>query len=126
MVILQTQLRLLILTSLLLCTTVFVGIERAANANRPDSSMVFAEPPAYLHPPAALGFDISGIRAGGRTEAELRWSVRSATDGEARAQAHLALAVYYKMRGLGKEARAERRKAEYWLRLGRYVPAVEP
>jgi hypothetical protein len=125
-VILQTQLRLLILTSLLLCATVLVGIERASTANAIDSSLVFVEPPAYLHPPSVLGFDVSGIHSAGRTEAELRWEVQSARDAEARAQAHLSLAVYYKMRGLGKEASAERRKAEYWRRLERNVPAVEP
>jgi hypothetical protein len=127
MMILHTQLRLLLLTSLLLCTTVLLNAERASRGDL-EPAAVFTEPPAYLHARGALRFDLSGLEAPAtnHTEAALMASAQSAEDATARAQAHLELAVYYKMQGRTREAREERRKAEYWRRVSAHVPDEEP
>lgn len=121
------QLRLLLLTSLLLCTTIVLGAERAATI-RQDAATVFQAPPAYLHPAAVLRFDLSGLgaHAKNRTEAALIASARIADDVEDRAHTHLSLAVYYKMHGRTQQAVVERRKGEYWRRIAWHVPADEP
>jgi len=124
--IVQTQLRLLVLTTLLLCTTVVLETERTPTVT-PDAS-VFHQPPAYLHPRAALAFDLSGLKfpATNQTEAALIASAQSAQDVEARAHTHLSLAVYYTMRGLTQQAMSEKRKAEYWRRIAQHVPDDQP
>jgi hypothetical protein len=117
----QTQIRLLVLSSLLLCTTV---IREADRHTLVADTSVFSQPPAYLHAPAALGFDLSGLSAPARdrTEAALLESAQSALDVETRAHAHLSLANYYKMRGLTEQATIEKRKGEYWRRIAKHVP----
>jgi hypothetical protein len=128
-VLVQTQLRLLLLTTLLLCTTVVLETERggAGDLSR-DTASVFTEPPAYLHPPAVIGFDLSGlsIPATNQTEAALLESTRSVKDALERAHTHLSLAVYYKMRGLARQAAVEKRKADYWRRVARYLSVETP
>ena len=128
-IIVQTQLRLLLLTTLLLCTTVVMQNERdLSDLAAGDSASVFSEPPAYLHNPAAIGFDLSGVAvpATNRTEAALLASTRSVNDALDRAHAHLSLAVYYKMRGLSRQAEHEKRKADYWRRVARYLALEHP
>ena len=123
--IVQTQLRLLVLTTLLLCTTLVLETERTPKPAEADTNWtVFNEPPAYLHPRAALAFDLSGLRmpATDTIEAALLEAARSANDDEARAYAHLQLAVYYKEKGNTALASDEKRKAEYWRRIVRNVP----
>jgi hypothetical protein len=115
----HTQVRLLVLTSLLLCTTLVLRTEGKPNGS---TDSVFQEPPAYLHPRGAIGFNISGLNPHNPTEAELLAATQQTLDAEARAHAHLALAVYYKNRGLTELAEQEKRKGEYWRRIARYVP----
>ena len=117
----QSQMRLLVLTSLLLCTTLVLRTEGRPNGTTTDT--VFQDPPAYLHPRGAIGFDVSGLNPHNPTEAELLAATQQNLDPEARAHAHLALAVYYKTRGLTQQAVLEKRKGEYWRRIARYVPA---
>lgn len=118
----QSQTRLLVLTSLLLCTTLVLRYDGKANVT---SDIVFQDPPAYLHPRAAIGFDVSGLNARNPTEAELIAETQRDLDPESRAHAHLALAVYYKTRGLTAKAEIEKRKGEYWRRIAKYVPATD-
>jgi hypothetical protein len=115
----HTQVRLLVLTSLLLCTTLVLRAEGKPNGS---TDSVFQEPPAYLHPREAIGFDVSGLDPHNPTDAELLAATQQRLDVEARAHAHLALAVYYKTRGLTQQAVLEKRKGEYWRRIARYVP----
>lgn len=127
--IVQAQLRLLLLTTLLFCTTVVLQSERASAASEArDTASVFTEPPAYLHPPAVIGFDLSGVADPATTHAEeaLLASTRSVNDALTRAHTHLSLAVYYKMRGRLRQAEIEKRKADYWRRVARYLSAEVP
>jgi hypothetical protein len=117
------QVRLLVLTVLLLCTTV-IGERARGTISAPDSWIsVFAEPPAYLHPRAALGFDVAGLppAAPGGIEAALLASVRGVAGRETRAHTHMSLAVYYKIHGQVTRAAAEKRKGDYWVRVARFV-----
>lgn len=126
MVMQASQLRLLLLASLLLCTSLILGSERAVE-ERADAaaSAVFSAPPAYLHARDALAFDLSGLRAASTPEeSTLVSAARVAADPAARAYTHLALAVYYKSRGLMDLAREERRKGEYWQRIAARVPTA--
>ena len=111
--------RLLVLTSLLLCTTVLAESDRAGRPAEGWSS-VFTEPPAYLHPPAAIGFDVSGLSsaAPAGVEAALLASVHPG-DLPMRAHAHMSLAVYYKLRGMTDLAAQEKRKGDYWRRVAK-------
>lgn len=112
--------RLLVLTVLLLCTTVLAETDRAGRPTAESWSSVFADPPAYLHPRAAIGFDVSGLpsAAPGGVEAALLASVHAA-DQHTRAHAHMSLAVYYKLRGLSGLAAQEKRKGDYWIKVAR-------
>jgi len=114
------QVRLLVLTGLLLGTTLIAEGERASAPAADSWTSVFAEPPAYLHPAAAIGFDVSGVAvpAPDGVEAALLASVHAA-DSHTRAHAHMSLAVYYKLRGLSGLAAQEKRKGDYWLKVAR-------
>lgn len=114
------QVRLLVLTALLLCTTVIAETDRAGRAQSDSWSSVFAQPPAYLHARAAIPFDVSGLSSDppGRVEAALLASVHMA-DLDTRAHAHMSLAVYYKVRGLPELAAREKRKGDYWRRVAK-------
>lgn len=117
------QVRLLVLTGLLLCATLVAQRARATTAAGDPWSSVFAEPPAYLHPRAALGFDVSGLpsAAPGGMEAALLASVRGVAGQYTRAHTHMSLAVYYKIHGQRGRAAAEKRKGDYWVRVARFV-----
>ena len=117
------QLRLLLLTGLLLGTTIVAQSQRAGAGARDAWTSVFAEPPAYLHPRAALGFDVSGLPAAapGGIEAALWASVRGVAGRDTRAHTHMSLAVYYKIHGQGTRAAAEKRKGDYWVRVARFM-----
>lgn len=119
--IVASQLRLLLLTTLLLCATVVAETERASQPLPDDASSVFAEPPAYLHPRDAIPFDLSGVdmSAPGGVEAALLASTREAEDASSRAYAHLSLAVYYKLRGRTAQAEHAKRRGDYWRKIAR-------
>ena len=114
------QARLLLLTALLLGATVVAESERSSQPQPDHWTSVFAEPPAYLHPAAAISFDVSGLRdsASDSVEAALVASFRTA-DLQTRAHAHLSLAVYYKLRGMNGLAAEEKRKGDYWRRVAK-------
>lgn len=117
----EGHLRLLILSLLLWGTTLVMQGERAPVVVEGFSS-VFEQPPAYLHPPAALAFDVSGVpvAAAGTIEAALFESVRSADDHGTRAHTHMSLAVYYKLSGQSTLAARAKRKGDYWWRVARF------
>jgi hypothetical protein len=117
------QLRLLVLAGLLLGTTIVAQSERAGASARDAWTSVFAEPPAYLHPRTAFGFDLSGLppAAPGGVEAALLESVRGVAGRYTRAHTHMSLAVYYKIHGQRGRAATEKRKGDYWVRVARFV-----
>jgi hypothetical protein len=109
---------------LLLWGTTVVARDHATGALPGDSGgSVFAEPPAYLHPRAAIGFDLSGLRPPqpGGVEAALVASTRGVVDSDTRAHTHMSLAVYYKIHGETEKAAAEKRKGDYWVRVAKFV-----
>lgn len=114
----QSQVRLLVLTSLLLCTTLVMPNKQPNGS----ADTVFQQPPAYLHPRDVLGFDVSGLSGRDSTEAQLIAATQAQLDADARAHAHFALAVYYKSRGRTEQAEAEKRKGDYWRRIAKHVP----
>jgi hypothetical protein len=116
------QLRLLLLTTLLLGTTLVLGSEQRG-VPQADSLDVFSEPPAYLHPQTAIRFDTSGLQgqSAGQVEEALRASMRGAADASTRAHTHMSLAVYYKMQGLPTLAETEKRKGDYWQRVAKFL-----
>jgi len=117
------QARLLLFTALLLGATVTIESERSGSPEPEGWSSVFVEPPAYLHPAEAIRFDISGLPApaADSIEAALLDSLQPG-DLQARAHAHMTLAVYYKLRGKTSLAAEEKRKGDYWLRVAKVVP----
>ena len=119
----QGQMRLLVLCVLLLGATVVTRDEPASYAAAEALTSVYEEPPAYLHPRTAIGFDLSGLPASASSgvEAALLASARGAANVEARGHTHLSLAIYYKLRGQNSKAAAEKRKADYWLRVAKFV-----
>jgi hypothetical protein len=119
MIVVQSQLRLLVLTTLLLCTALVMPAGPQSNGSGDN---VFEQPPAYLHPRSVLAFDLSGLKGQDTTEAALIAATETNLDPGARAQAHLALAIYYKSRGLTQQAVAEKRKGDYWGRIAKHVP----
>ena len=121
---LDAQRRLLLFTMLLLWTTLTLDRERAPMISDTGTS-VFSEPPAYLHPPEAIGFDLSGVPpASSGVEAALLASARDVPDVDARAHTHMSLAVYYKLRGQRSRAEAEKRKGDYWMRVAKYIDSM--
>ena len=119
----EGQTRLLVLCVLLLGTTVVTQSEPASYAASEAATSVYEEPPAYLHPRTAIGFDLSGLptTASSGVVAALLASARGAADIEARAHTHMSLAVYYKLDGQDAKAAAEKRKGDYWLRVAKIV-----
>ncbi len=119
----EGQMRLLVLCVLLLGTTVVTQGESASYPVSEAATSVYEEPPAYLHPRTAIGFDLSGLPAtpSSGVEAALLASAREAADVEARAHTHMSLAVYYKLNGQNGKAAAEKRKGDYWLRVARIM-----
>jgi hypothetical protein len=122
----EAQLRLLVLCVLLLGTTVVTQEQPAVPMPSDALTSVYLEPPAYLHPRTAIGFDLSGLPrpASSAVEAALLESVRDAVNVDARAHTHMSLAVYYKVHGQSSRAAAEKRKADYWLRVARIVDGL--
>lgn len=116
----DSQRRLLLFTALLLWASMTF---QAASSPAPLSDVnatVFEHPPAYLHPTEVIGFDLSGLpRSGDSAAAALRAAADSELDPAARAQTHLALAVYYKQHGKTGLAETEKRKGDYWARVAR-------
>lgn len=117
------HMRLLVLCVLLLGATVLTQDEPASYTTFEAVTSVYEEPPAYLHPRTAIGFDLSGLPASGLSgvEAALLASARGAANVEARGHTHLSLAIYYKLHGQNGRAAAEKRKADYWLRVAKFV-----
>jgi hypothetical protein len=118
----EAQRRLLVLSLLLWCATLVLQVDGARTAGTDGWASVFAEPPAYLHPRAAIGFDLSGVPRGvpRGVEASLFESVRMAVDAGTRAHTHMSLAVYYKLAGQGTLAAVEKRKGDYWWRVAKF------
>lgn len=117
----SAQARLLVLSVLLLWTTLTVQAELNRHGPIDNSVTVFDEPPAYLHPRTAIGFDLTGLPARqDGVEAALRASAHQLDGLEARAHTHMSLAVYYKLHGQMSRAVAEKKKGDYWLRVSRY------
>ena len=121
----DAQRRLLLFTMLLLWTSLTLERESAPMTADAGTS-VFAEPPAYLHPPEVIGFDLSGLPAkpASDVEAALVASTRAVADVDARAHTHMSLAVYYKLRGQRSRAEAEKRKGDYWMRVAKYLDTM--
>jgi len=119
----EGQMRLLVLCLLLLGTAVVTQSDPVSYAASEAMTSVYEEPPAYLHPRTAIGFDLSGlpVSASSGVEAALLASARGAANVESRAHTHMSLAVYYKLRGQSGKAAAEKRKADYWLRVAKFV-----
>jgi hypothetical protein len=119
----EAQLRLLILCVLLLGATVVTQDRPAVAAPSEAWATVYLEPPAYLHPRTAIGFDLSGLphSASDGVEAALLASARTAGNADARAHTHMSLAVYYKLHGQDSRAAAEKRKGDYWVRVSKIV-----
>jgi hypothetical protein len=115
--------RLLVLCVLLLGAMVVTQDDGAAAPFSDAVTSVYEQPPAYLHPPTAIGFDLSGLRstAPGGVEAALVASAEGVMDLEARAHTHMSLAVYYKLNGQGSRAAAEKKKGDYWRRVAKFV-----
>lgn len=115
----DSQRRLLLFTALLLWTTLtFQAVSQPTLADA--NGTVFEHPPAYLHPPEVIGFNLSGLPPAGDTTADaLRAAAATATNPAARAQTHLGLAVYYKQHGKRALAENEKRKGDYWARVAR-------
>ncbi len=118
----EAQRRLLVLSLLLWCATLVMQVDGARARDTDGWASVFAEPPAYLHPRAAIGFDVSGVRSGAVSgiEVALLESVRIALDPGTRAHTHMSLAVYYKLSGQDTLAAVEKRKGDYWWRVAKF------
>jgi hypothetical protein len=118
----EARVRLLVLSVLLLGTTLVMQVEGARSTGSEAFASVFAQPPAYLHPRAAIGFDVSGVprSAPSGIEAALLESVRMAADHGTRAHTHMSLAVYYKLSGQRTLAAMEKRKGDYWWRVAKF------
>lgn len=118
----DARVRLLVLSVLLWGATLIMQVEGARATGAEALASVFAQPPAYLHPRAAIGFDLSGVPHGppSGVEAALLESVRMALDHGTRAHMHMSLAVYYKLSGQGTLAAMEKRKGDYWWRVARF------
>ena len=116
----DSQRRLLLFTALLLWASMTFQTVSQPAALPEANGTVFEHPPAYLHPTAVIGFDLSGLPAKGDTAADaLRTAADSVIDPAARAQTHLGLAVYYKQHGKMALAEMEKRKGDYWARVAR-------
>lgn len=118
----EARVRLLVLSLLLWCATLVMQVDGARTAGTDGWASVFAEPPAYLHPRTAIGFDLSGVPRGAPRgiEASLFESVRMAVDAGTRAHTHMSLAVYYKLAGQSTLAAVEKRKGDYWWRVAKF------